>query len=152
MLGRISAQEDPRTVMPLQGLRQRLDHRKGPEYRSIKPAHPVKLPAPGERMKVLLCLFGTLLRSIRYTWPQLEHNIQRLRAHNISTDVYTFNNDIEGGLIDGVRVNESDVSIISATYREELQQNNIDEIIKQRCGTTPYLLLTTYYLLLTTYD
>lgn len=86
-------------------------------------------------LRAVLCLFGTVPRSIRFTWPRFEQSIKRLRQANISTDVYSFNLETHGGaFVDHRQVDQSDLAFVKANRREAEKQEAADTQIASRCG------------------
>lgn len=78
----------------------------------------------------LVCFFGIIGRSIRYTHSSHVRNIlDVLKEHNIPYKVLVVNNDIEDNTIDGELIDNDDKKIIRADYHVEIKQTEIDEVI-----------------------
>lgn len=78
--------------------------------------------------RIVLCFFGVIPRSIKYTYESIKQNIiDVIKDHYIVT-IYVFNLNVNDKMIDGVFMDQNDVKIIPYDiYEEELQ----DEIDKQ---------------------
>lgn len=85
--------------------------------------------------KIVLCFFGVIPRSIKYTFQSIKENIiDVLTDNNYEIEIYVFNLNIETTKIDDVKINQSDISIIPYNFFEEEKQSNIDvelEFFKQ---------------------
>jgi len=84
-------------------------------------------------MKVILCLFGVVPRSIKHTYPQLDSKIVKPLKDNFETDIYCFNLNVEDTLVDGRNINQSDCKIIPYDYFEERKQKELDTEINKFC-------------------
>jgi len=85
--------------------------------------------------RIVLCFFGVIPRSIKYTYQSIKENIiDVLKEHNYEVEIYVFNLNIKDTKIDNVIVDQNDISIIPYNYLEEEDQCKIDgelEILKQ---------------------
>jgi hypothetical protein len=79
---------------------------------------------------IVLCLFGVISRSIKYTYKSIKENIIDVLNNNYIVDIYVFNLNIKNNKIDGEYVNQKDVSIIPYNYYEEYQQDILDAEIE----------------------
>ena len=60
----------------------------------------------------LICIYGVLGRSLRYTHEShIKHIFKPLQEHNISFDVCIINNDIGNNMVDGENINNQDYKI-----------------------------------------
>lgn len=84
-------------------------------------------------MKTIICFFGVIPRSIKYTYPQLESKIIKPLKDNFETDIYCFNLNVGDTLVDGRKLNQSDCKIILYNYFEERQQKALDIEIDKFC-------------------
>ena len=83
--------------------------------------------------KVLIGFFGTVSRSIKYTYDSIKSNLIDEVNKHFDTEIYVFNNNVENSKIDGCIQNNNDVNILKHTYIEEKTQKEIDaEIAKER--------------------
>ena len=85
------------------------------------------------KQSAVVCLFGVVNRSIRYTWKNINLKIvDHLRKNNFQVDVYVFNLICDNGLVDGVNVNNNDHEIIQPTFYEWKSQSELDKDIKMK--------------------
>jgi len=76
--------------------------------------------------KIVICFFGVISRSIRYTHTNLHHMLINVAKRNYDVDVYIFNNNIEDTPIDSTIINNDDKELLHADYTEEEKQTLID--------------------------
>ena len=78
-------------------------------------------------MKVILCLFGVIPRSIKYTFKSIKENIINvLLENNHTVDIYVFNLNIKNAKIDGIYINNNDIKLIPYNFYEEYDQEILD--------------------------
>ena len=95
----------------------------------------VRLPQ-GTPIKVVVCLYGTLARSIQHTWPVISRRvIAPLVAAGHTVAVYGWSMELEA--IDGVTANQSAVHTVPWTVFQSARQADVDELIEKRCADTP---------------
>ena len=82
--------------------------------------------------KIILCFFGVIPRSIKYTYQSIKKNIIDILKEKYVIEIYVFNLNIEDTPIDGKIVNQEDVKIIPYDYIEEVYQRNLDIELKKR--------------------
>lgn len=83
--------------------------------------------------KTVLCLFGVIPRSIKYTWDSMKENIIDPLKGKYDVDIYVFNMNVESEKVDGVKLNQDDINIIPYTYKEEEKQTKVDKEINDLC-------------------
>lgn len=83
-------------------------------------------------VSILLCYYGVISRSIRYTHESIKINILDKLKEKYDVDVYVFNFNIENNLIDGYKVNYSDINYINYNYYEEEKQEEFDKDINEK--------------------
>jgi len=83
-------------------------------------------------VSILLCYYGVISRSIRYTHESIKKNILDILKEKYNVDVYVFNFNIEDNLIDGYKVEYSDINYINYNYYEEEKQNEFDKEINEK--------------------
>lgn len=81
--------------------------------------------------KVILCFFGAVSRSIKYTYKNLEENILNVLKEHYDVDIYVFNNNVENAFVDGTQQNNDDVALLQRTFFEEKTQTSIDNDINK---------------------
>ncbi len=81
--------------------------------------------------KIVVCITGVVNRSIKYTWDSINDNIIDQLKKEYEVDIAVFNNNVEGCLVDGVKVNNNDMSIIPYDFLFEYKQTFIDLQIKK---------------------
>ena len=74
------------------------------------------------------------LRSIKYTWESIKDNIIDELRKNHEVDIAVFNNNVEDTLVDGIRLNNDDMSIIPYNSIFEYKQTVIDSLISKIPG------------------
>jgi hypothetical protein len=79
--------------------------------------------------KVILCFFGVVSRSIKFTYKNLEEKILNVLKEHYDVDIYVFNNNVEKSLVDGIQQNNDDVTLLERTFFEEKTQSLIDHDI-----------------------
>ena len=84
--------------------------------------------------KIVVCLTGVVNRSIRYTWQSIQDNLIEPLQKDYQIHIAVFNNNVEDSLVDGVPINNRDMSIIPHDYLFEYKQTDIDREIKQMDG------------------
>ena len=82
------------------------------------------------REKVIICFFGVVSRSIKYTYKILEEKLINVVKENYDVDIYIFNNNVENTYVDGIQQNNNDVELLQRTFFEEKTQTIIDNDIK----------------------
>lgn len=87
----------------------------------------------------LVCLFGVVNRSIRYTWDNINTNIvDHLKKNDIDVTVYVYNLICDNGLVDGINVNNNDHKIVQSKMYEWKLQSELDKEINKYKETVPY--------------
>jgi len=81
--------------------------------------------------KIILCFFGVLNRSIRYTYESIHCNMISILKENFDVDIYVFNNNVEDVLVDSLKVNNDDCKIINVDFFKEEKQTYIDSKIQE---------------------
>jgi hypothetical protein len=76
--------------------------------------------------KAIVCLYGVIPRSIKYTIKSIKENIINTLNEHFSVDIYVFNMNIENELIDNTVVNQNDINLIPYTFFEEKYQKDFD--------------------------
>lgn len=81
------------------------------------------------KKRVILCFFGVISRSIRYTYDSIKKNIIDVlnSEPDVELSIYVFNLNIENTVIDNRIVNQKDVNIIPYNYFEEYDQKALDK-------------------------
>jgi len=88
------------------------------------------------KKKIIVCFFGVISRSIRYTHKSIERNlIDVLKKNNYDVDIYVFNNNVGNCKVDGCKSNNMDYKLLKPTYFEEKSQKDIDSIINTTIKT-----------------
>lgn len=78
----------------------------------------------------LVCFFGVIGRSIKYTsQSHVTCILDVLKENNIPYKVLVVNNNIGNALIDGTKINNEYKDIIESDFDVELHQKDIDDII-----------------------
>ena len=91
-------------------------------------------PNKQTKPRVVVCLFGVIPRSIKYTWESINiHIIQKLKE-KYSVDIYIFNLDVGDTKVDGVKLNKNDINIIPYDIKEEYNQHELDKTIDKLCS------------------
>lgn len=83
--------------------------------------------------RIILCLFGVIPRSIKYTWDSIQKNIVDVLSKEYIVDIYVFNLNIENTLVDDKKLNQKDINLIPYDYFEEEYQKDIDLKIDNKC-------------------
>ena len=97
------------------------EHFNNPKHKHTKP-------------RVVVCLFGVIPRSIKYTWESININIIQKLKEKYSVDIYIFNLDVEDTKVDGVKLNKNDINIIPYNIKEEYKQHELDKTIDKFCS------------------
>jgi hypothetical protein len=84
-----------------------------------------------DKSKIIVCLFGVIPRSIKYTWKTIQQNIIKPLQKEYIVDIYIFNLDVEENKVDGVKLNQKDIDIIPYDYKEVEKQSEIDKDISE---------------------
>ena len=72
--------------------------------------------------KIVVCLTGVVNRSIRYTWQSIHDNLIEPLQKDYQVEIAVFNNNVEDSLVDGVLINNQDMSIIPHDYLFEYKE------------------------------
>ena len=81
--------------------------------------------------RVVVCFFGVISRSIRYTFESIKSNIiDVLKDNDYEVEIYVFNLNIKDTKIDNIIIDQSDISLIPYNYFEEEYQSKIDNEIE----------------------
>lgn len=89
-------------------------------------------------LNAVLCLFGTVTRSLRHTWPRFAAQVAHLRAHGILVHIYAFNLEVPL-LVDGHALRQSDLNLLDSitgapAQVESTPQSAAEAEIARRCG------------------
>jgi hypothetical protein len=76
--------------------------------------------------KAIVCLYGVIPRSIKYTIKTMKENIINTLKEHFSVDIYVFNMNVENELVDDTLVNQNDINLIPYTFFEEKYQKDFD--------------------------
>ena len=92
-------------------------------------------PGTAARMRVVVCLFGVLARSIHLVWPSVVQRILRpLRRDGHSVHIVGFNLDVgNASSVDGVRLNRSRIAVARFDAYNEVLQTKVDAEIDRIC-------------------
>lgn len=89
--------------------------------------------------KVILCLFGVINRSIKYTSEILYARIiKHLKKNQFLVDVFVFNLISDNCIVDGTNVNNNDYKMIEAKYYESKLQSELDNEIETYVSSKSY--------------
>lgn len=81
--------------------------------------------------QILVCLTGVVNRSIKYTWHSINDNLVSELNKKFHVDIAIFNNNVEDCKVDGVSLNNNDMSVVPYKYLIEYKQSFItDEVQK----------------------
>lgn len=87
----------------------------------------------------LVCLFGVVNRSIRYTWDNIKTNIiEHLKKNDVNVTIYVFNLICDNGLVDCINVNNNDHQKIQPNVYEWKLQSELDKEIQRYKESAPY--------------
>ena len=84
--------------------------------------------------KIVVCITGVVNRSIKYTWDSINDNIIDQLKKEYEVHIAVFNNNVEDCKVDGVKVNNNDMSIIPYDFLFEYKQTFIDIELKKIKG------------------
>ena len=88
------------------------------------------------KKKIIVCFFGVISRSIRFTNNNFQRNlIDVIKNNNYEVDIYVFNNNVENCIVDEYCVNNNDYKLLNPTFFEEITQKQIDAIIDTEITT-----------------
>ena len=79
--------------------------------------------------KILICFFGVISRSIKYTYKNHQEKLIDILKKKYDVKIYGFNNNVENILVDNIKQNNNDIKLISFDYFEEKKQSDIDNEI-----------------------
>jgi hypothetical protein len=80
--------------------------------------------------QALVCLFGVVNRSIRYTWNNIKTNIiEHLKKNGVNVTIYVFNLICDNGLVDCINVNNNDHQKIQPSVYECKLQSEEKKIL-----------------------
>jgi len=81
--------------------------------------------------KIIVCITGVVHRSIKYTWDSINDNIIDQLKKEYEVDIAIFNNNVEDCKVDGIQLNNNDMSIIPYYFLFEYKQPFIDLEVKK---------------------
>lgn len=79
--------------------------------------------------RLVICFFGVISRSIRYTFKNFKKNLIDILSKDFHVDIYIFNNNVEKCKVDNKYVNNGLYNMLNPTFFEEKLQKHIDAII-----------------------
>lgn len=86
-------------------------------------------------IRVVVCLYGVLPRSLRHVWPaQREQLVRVLEQHGAKVDLFGFDLDVEGALVDGQRLDRSEIANVPFNRLERHLQAALDEELERLCA------------------
>ena len=83
------------------------------------------------KKKCIICFFGVIPRSIKYTYKSINDRIIEPLKKIYDIDIYIFNLNVGKTKVDGVIMNQNDIDIIPYNYKEEYNQEKLDIKIKE---------------------
>ena len=86
------------------------------------------------KSKILICLFGVIPRSIKYTWSSINNNIIDVLKKRYDVEIFVFNMNVGNTKVDDVYLNQSDIQIIPYNYKEEIMQNKYNIELEKICN------------------
>tara|TARA_B100000902_G_C27321301_1_gene924761 strand:+ start:2486 stop:3253 length:768 start_codon:yes stop_codon:yes gene_type:complete len=81
--------------------------------------------------KIVVCFFGVVARSAKYTYNNLYENIINVLKKEYDVDIYVFNNNVENTKVDNKQLNNNDAKLINSNVYEEEKQSAIDKKIEE---------------------
>ena len=81
--------------------------------------------------KCVLCLFGVIPRSIKYTIQSITENIINPLKKDFEVSIYVFNLNVGDVPVDGVLLDRTDISNIDYNFYEEYSQIELDSEIEK---------------------
>ena len=92
------------------------------------------------KKKIIVCLFGIIPRSIRYTWNNIKERIINPLKSQYNVTIYIFNLKVDADfLIDNKRINNQDLYKIKYDYLEEYEQKSVDKDIENKCNKCKFI-------------
>lgn len=79
--------------------------------------------------KVIICFYGTVSRSIKYTYKNLQNKLIDVVKEKYDVDTYMFNNNVNDELVDKRKLNNNDINLLKTKYFNEKSQIDIDNDI-----------------------
>ena len=80
---------------------------------------------------IVVCLTGVVNRSIKYTWPSIKENIINELQKDFLVDIALFNTNVENCKVDGILLDNNDLSVVPYDFLFEYKQTFIDKEIKK---------------------
>lgn len=77
--------------------------------------------------RAVVCLFGVIPRSIKYTFKSIQNNVIDVLKDKYEVDIYVFNLNIQNKIVDNVTVQQNDKDIIPYNIYEEFCQDELDD-------------------------
>jgi hypothetical protein len=78
-------------------------------------------------MKIIICLFGVIPRSIKWTYASINTKIIKpLKTLYDVVDIYGCN--MKTNTVDGVIINQDDMRVVPFTHYDEIEQDAVDEM------------------------
>ncbi|KAL1520684.1 hypothetical protein AB1Y20_022253 [Prymnesium parvum] len=86
-------------------------------------------------LRVALCVFGVVARSIASTWPSIDERVASpLRRQGWELTIYVLNMDVGSAPVDGVALRREDVRVVPAHVLETAQQAEVDALLDAKCA------------------
>jgi hypothetical protein len=85
-----------------------------------------------EEKKIVLCFFGVISRSIKHTFETIKKNIIDVINDKYIVSIYVFNLNTKNTKVDGIILDQKDISIIPYNIYEEYDQDNLDKEIEEK--------------------
>jgi hypothetical protein len=83
--------------------------------------------------KVIVCFFGVVPRSIKYTFSSIQNRLLNKLKQYYDVDIFVFNLKVNN-LVDNTTLDNNDINIIPYNYLEEYEQANLDKEIDFICN------------------
>ncbi len=87
---------------------------------------------------IIVCFFGVIPRSIKFTKKCIYGRILNPLCKNFKVEIYIFNIDVKDEKVDGRRINRTDIVKLNFDFLEQKCQADIDEIIKDKLKPMSY--------------
>lgn len=90
------------------------------------------------KKKIVICFFGVICRSIKYTYTSIERNLINVLKEKYEVDIYVFNLNTQNTPVDRRILNSEHMKVINHTHFEEKLQSELDVEINEIRKTTKF--------------
>jgi len=78
------------------------------------------------KKKAVICIYGVIPRSIKYTINSVKKNVINVLQEHFDVSIYVFNMNVENNVVDNTILDQNDIKLIPYNFYEEKIQQDFD--------------------------